>query len=42
MGFVDVMLNVYQPLRYQFGLNLLPPQYDLCFRLQIQDTEVGL
>lgn len=42
LGFVHVMLDKFQPLRHQLSQNLLPPQYDLCPRLQIQDTEVGL
>lgn len=42
LGFVHIMLNQFQPLRHQFSQDLLPPQYNLCPRLQIQDTEVGL
>ena len=42
VGFVDIMLDVCQRLRHQLSQNLLPPQYNLRPRLQVQDTEVGL
>ena len=42
VGFVHVVLNVFQPLRYQFRQILLPPQNNLRPRLQVQDAEVGL
>lgn len=42
VGFVHVVLNVFQPLRHQFRQILLPPQNNLRPRLQVQDAEVGL